>query len=208
MLFALMALAILALGSVALVRSVDTTTLLLGNLGFKQDATTASAAAAEQAIDWLRANASALNTSSTGSGYSASALAQLDVTGATRDATRAIVNWDGSCLGRSASEYSACITPFGPFNPAGDTNYRSHYLITRLCSADGPPSGTDATGAPVVCSRPAAVSTSAAIGRGAIDASMPEPVGNPTPASPYYRILVRTQGGRGTVSFTETLVRF
>ena len=55
MLFALMALVILGLGAVALTRSVDTGTLIMGNLGFKQDTLAASSSGAEQAIAWLQA---------------------------------------------------------------------------------------------------------------------------------------------------------
>ncbi len=45
--FALMALVVISLGAVAIVRSVDTGALVIGNLGFKQDATSAAAQAAE-----------------------------------------------------------------------------------------------------------------------------------------------------------------
>ena len=49
LLFALLALAAMLLAAVALVRSVDSGALVLGNLGFKQDATSAGDSAAELA---------------------------------------------------------------------------------------------------------------------------------------------------------------
>jgi len=57
LLFALMALVVIGLASVAVVRSVDTSSLVIGNLCFKQDATAASAQMTEQALTWLQANA-------------------------------------------------------------------------------------------------------------------------------------------------------
>jgi type IV pilus assembly protein PilX len=51
---ALMALVILMLIAVALTRSVDTNTVIAGNLAFKQSATTAADAGLEKAMEWLR----------------------------------------------------------------------------------------------------------------------------------------------------------
>ena len=50
---ALIALAILSLAAVALIRSVDTNTLIAGNLSFKQAATTSADAGTEAAITML-----------------------------------------------------------------------------------------------------------------------------------------------------------
>jgi type IV pilus assembly protein PilX len=52
---ALISLATLMLGAVALVRSVDTSALISGNLAFKQAATTAGDAGLQQAITWMLA---------------------------------------------------------------------------------------------------------------------------------------------------------
>jgi len=53
--FALIALLILTLAAAALIRSVDTTTLVAGNLAFKQAATHSGDAGIEAAINWLAA---------------------------------------------------------------------------------------------------------------------------------------------------------
>lgn len=53
--FALIALLAMSLAAVALVRSVDTNTLIAGNLAFKQSAATSGDAGIEQAINWLKA---------------------------------------------------------------------------------------------------------------------------------------------------------
>ena len=53
--FALVSLLAIMLAAVALIRSVDTSTLIAGNLAFKQAATTSGDAGTEAAIDWLTA---------------------------------------------------------------------------------------------------------------------------------------------------------
>ena len=50
---ALIALVALSLAAVALIRSVDTSTLIAGNIAFKQSATTSADAGVESAIAWL-----------------------------------------------------------------------------------------------------------------------------------------------------------
>jgi Tfp pilus assembly protein PilX len=51
--FALLALLAMSLAAVALVRSVDTNTLIAGNLAFKQSATAAGDSGVEQGINWM-----------------------------------------------------------------------------------------------------------------------------------------------------------
>ena len=52
---ALIALVVMSLAAVALIRSVDTNTLIAGNLGFKQSATVSADSGVETAITWLNA---------------------------------------------------------------------------------------------------------------------------------------------------------
>ncbi len=51
--FTLIALVVMSLAAVALIRSVDTSTMIAGNLAFKQTATTSGDAGIEAAINWL-----------------------------------------------------------------------------------------------------------------------------------------------------------
>jgi hypothetical protein len=111
LLFALIALAAISLAAVALVRAVDTGSLVIGNIGFKQDATAAASQAAEQAISWLQAHAgAALQTDIAASGYYAASRDSLDVTGqGSTSASRAVVDWGGdSCA--VYSSYGSCVT--------------------------------------------------------------------------------------------------
>lgn len=203
MLFALLTLAVLSLAAVALVRSVDSGALVIGNLGFKQDTTAAASVATERALDWLRANAggATLNTNgAAGSGYYATALDGLDVTGRLTSTTNkmAVIDWlaDGNCSYIDADARSACLAPRSEVLPDGST---ARWLITRMCSTQG------AVAAGNTCTRPRNTSVSAATERGEL-----RPGGRITAPvqSPYFRVVVRTQGPRNTVSFTETIVHF
>ena len=83
LLFALLALVALSLAAVGLVRSVGNGSLVVGNLGFKLDATATSDRGAELAITWLQNNVSGvtLDNDVTASGYYATSTDALDPTG-------------------------------------------------------------------------------------------------------------------------------
>lgn len=70
---ALIALVVMSLAAVALVRSVDTNTIIAGNLAFKQAATSSADSGLETALVWLGSKASAdetaLEADDTANGY-------------------------------------------------------------------------------------------------------------------------------------------
>jgi type IV pilus assembly protein PilX len=206
LLFALMALVILGFGAVALTRSVDTGTLIMGNLAFKQDTLAASSSGAEKAINWLKTQldtpgtAVALNGDINNHGYYAAAIDKLDVTATRTSSTNKLptVNWDGDCNGLPSGAFETC--EFAPYaEPDRVNGNKIQWLITRLCDKAEVPSGTNP------CVRPPAASTSTASERGEL-----QPGGRISRgvASPYYRIIVRVEGPRNTVSYTESLVHF
>jgi len=208
LLFALMALAAMLLAAVALVRSVDSGALVLGNLGFKQEATQSADRAAEVARAWLLTTAVDLTADSPANGYYATSQDNLDPTGriTTAAAPLAVVNWGDSdscaCLNTSPASCTSCSrTPAtcGTGAAACGTQVAARYLITRLCPLPGAPGAANA------CAKPAASGATEAAYRGEIRVG----AGSPKPeaaTTPYYRIIVRTVGGRGAVSFTETVV--
>ncbi|MDB5753337.1 MAG: hypothetical protein JWP65_3758 [Ramlibacter sp.] len=202
LLFALMALVIMGFGAVALTRSVDTGTLIMGNLSFQQDAVMSSSSAAEQAMVWLDANKSgvSLDNDVANKGYYASHVDALDVAGNRTSAAKKlpIVNWDGNCLGMTTATYDTCVIV--PFRGADVNGNVVQWVIMRLCDATGP-----ATGGSNLCVRPATSSTTTAKERGEL-----QPGGrlSGAMASPYYRIIVRVQGPRNTTSYTESIVHF
>lgn len=203
LLFSLMALVAMSLAAIALVRSVDTGALILGNLSFKQGTTSAADKAAEAAIAWLATQGSSgLQDDAPSFGYYATSLEGLDVTGGQSTAlNKAIVNWDIDGCGYAAKgSYESCtIRPSDTVAVDGGT---ARYLITRLCLTTGTTSAAGNS-----CLAPITTSTTSSTNRGALNYGMPAPLTTST-SGPYYRIVVRSVGPRNTVSFTETIVHF
>lgn len=202
LIFALLALAAMMLAAVALVRSVDSGTLVLGNLGFKQEATSAADRAAEEARALIVNRTINLDADDTTVGYYATSQEALDPTGRVTSAANplAVVNWRDAdscaCLNTNPVSCSSCTRT--PSNVRDHDGVKTSFLITRLCPSVGAPSAANA------CAKPAAAALSNASERGTLDPTGPRP--NTTVIAPYYRIIVRSVGARGTVSFTETIV--
>jgi type IV pilus assembly protein PilX len=202
LLFALLALAALSLAGVALIRSVNTGAQVIGNLGFKQDATSAASRATETAIAWLQANSTSLDANNPGAGYYASSLDTMDPTGRTTTVAKplGLVNWDSdNCAYATPGSYATCSL-LSAAGPAANGN-TTRYLISRLCEKAEAMSGTN------TCAKPASASLTDAVQRGEIRVGT-EIRPTKLSTSPYYRIVVRTVGARNTVSYTETIVHF
>lgn len=206
LLFALLALAAISLAAVALVRSVDSGTQIIGNLGFKQDATAAADRATEVARAWLMASGRDLTIDSTaGVGYYASAQDNLDPTGrlTTSSNPLPVVNWGDAdscaCLSTSPATCSSCSRlPSDEISLNGGA-VRARYIITRLCPLPGAVNFGNA------CAQPPSNAISDCQNKGEIRIGT-ESCPSQAVQVPYYRIIVRTVSGRNTVSFTETMV--
>ncbi|VTU39092.1 hypothetical protein H6CHR_05388 [Variovorax sp. PBL-H6] len=209
LLFALLALVALSLATLALVRTVDTGGLVLGNIGFKQDATVAGDQATRQAVAWLKANVAGLNADNANSGYYASTkernadttVTPVDATGQQYDVNaRKLIDWDNdtACNYATSGSFAACALKTVA---VGDVNgNKTRYVIFRLCQSAGDPNDEINNS----CAKPLN-SGSGASGRGA----MAYGTGRFTAAAgPYYRVIVRVLGPRNTASFTETIVNF
>ena len=210
LIFALLTLVALMLATLALVRSVDTGTLLMGNIGFKQDATATSDQAARQAIGWLTLNNASLNTSVAASGYYASTLEladdgttvqpAVDATGKQTGGQRQLIDWEGNdCAYASEGSFSTCLKPAAEVSAGRNT---ARYVIFRLCSKPGDFS-VDTS---IHCAKPMAGGSGAASKKGELNYADSARFGGSS--GPYYRIVVRVQGVRNTASFSETIVHF
>lgn len=209
--FALLALVALTLGAVALVRSVDSGVMALGNLSFKMSGVASGARGAEVAQAWIETRIAtsleSLNSNDTTNGYYSTEMANLDVTGRSVGATEvlALVDWDnnGCKVNGQDSGTVSCVDPSPSITVGGD---EVNYIITRLCSqpwAVNEVHGTVANN----CAMPKGISTTEGSGRGALSQSEYESLGTQA-MSPYFRIITRTKGPKGTISYTETLVHF
>lgn len=220
LIFALLALVALSVASVALIRSIDTSTLVLGNLGYKQETTALAEQGTQEAIRWLdqqAANGTALEGAIDGAAlYAATATAiqtpeaQLPlVDSADRDDVEPDAPGNGQCA-ITVAEGVAAGNPcppgnelfiFGPAPNGQDTimlgNVR--YSITRLCRNAGAATGND-------CVRPASQAAGEAQDKSAVDYSRPEPL-TATAEGILYRVVVRALGARDTTTYTETIVQ-
>lgn len=175
---ALIVLVIMILAAVTLVRSVDTTTLVAGNLTFKQRATHAGDEGIRQAFLWLRDtatnNPANLNNTNAASGYYSTQHADDP-------------NWN-----------PATNWPAGAVTLATDAGGNTvSYVIHRLCILPGL-----AYNAPnQQCATHSGSSTAAAGGSQSVDA--PEFTGV---VYVYYRVTARIDGPRNTVSFVQSLM--
>jgi len=177
---ALVVLVAMSLGGVAILRSVDTATLIAGNIAFKQRTLQGADMGVETAIQWIAANQSNLiadNFGGGGAGYYSSS--------ATRFAWEQASSWTNAKLvGTDA---------------AGNT---IHYVIHRMC--DRPGEGisaplqrcaTDAGSGGTTYEAPAEGASNVA-GSGAFTAR----------SKMYLRIIVRSMGPRNAVSFVQAMV--
>ena len=119
--FALIALVVMSLAAVALIRSVDTNTMISGNLGFKQSATVSADSGVETAITWITANQTNLNNNIPLGGYYATSAGDAKTLA---DASTKMATGGGIAAGTDSS---------------GNT---ISYVIQRMCKNTGPSDAT------------------------------------------------------------------
>ena len=178
----LIVLVALTLAGIALIRSVDTSTIIAGNLAFQQSAINYGDTGIETAITWLTANNSGatLHNNIVASGYSAS-----------RQDPSSGQSWDAFWTNViSANGQAVTLTT----NAA--TGNTVSYTIQRLCNATGDPVATGVDCAVPQTNANAAASSSKGAGFIQIQSS----------TAIYYRITSRVAGPRNTVSYVQAVV--
>jgi Tfp pilus assembly protein PilX len=181
----LIMLVIMTLGAIAMVRSMDTTTLIAGNLGFRQSATYSGDVGVEAAMAWLRARTVGTLTCGSPTGDAACPAGYKSNGGNDRPAANQ--SWDG---------YWTATLAANATNLAEDaTGNRVSYFIHRLCEGTGAitAAGSDCVETPAVAS---SGGSSKLAGSVAFSSS----------SQVYYRITVRVQGKKNTVSYVQAIV--
>jgi type IV pilus assembly protein PilX len=191
--FALIALVVMSLAAVALIRSVDTSTMIAGNLAFKQSATTSGDSGVEAAINALNATqtamqaipsnvlmdpANALNVTNAANGYYSNADPAMSLTDP--------ANW--------VDAKSMLVT-----SDDGAGN-EVRYIIQRMCRNPN-----------VVVSKTNCLFSAAALDNNGQQVPLPSDVcqGSGCPSagqSPQYRITSRIAGPANTVSYIQAFV--
>lgn len=199
---ALIALVAMSLAAIALIRSVDTSTIIAGNLAFKQAATTSGDSGPEGAILWLTTTANAatsdpwtdsahaLNNDNTLVGYysSINAAAPLDLFAETTWATTNTAPAAGSYYDAQGAEYFDSTHT----QPTGNT---VRYLIQRMCRA--PNQVLSATGC--LFSDTSEDNRSKRV----LDYSGAGGGNSSIAGSPIYRVTARVIGPKNTVSYIQ-----
>lgn len=197
----LVALVLLSFAAVGLIRSVDTGSLIVGNLAFKKASSATADRTAETAITWLQNNNNTtLYENITASGYYATSLTNLDVTGKSALTSRVLVDWEGnSCAYATSGTFTGgCVAPSATTTA---NSFSSNFVITRMCKTTGDPNATSNG-----CAKPVSTNSGDSPKKGELKHG--EDKRFSAPAGPYFRIVVRTVGPRNSVSFTETYVHF
>lgn len=173
----------MTLAAISLVRSVETTNLIAGNLSFQQAATHSGDTGVERAANWLAANAAGvvLENDDATNGYVAGGLNVGPNLSASPPQS-----WNDYWVNTLAARAVKL-----PEDPAKNT---VSYVIDRLCTNAG-----SATGGAACVDSPAitvASGNSEEAGEKQLNAS----------TGIYYRITVRIDGPRNTVSYVQAFV--
>ena len=179
---ALIVLVAMTLAGIAIMRSVDTATLIAGNLAFKQGTVQSSDNGVEFAYQWLLANRPTLSVNNLPQGYNSGYASPIW--------TNAAVWTNSVTVGTDIAGNTVSYQIHRMCNCA-DTTYNGVCAATgqsNQCALDNP----TGTGAPP----PPAQGESFSIGA-------PGYLQDPRV---YYRITVRTQGPRNTVSYVQAMV--
>lgn len=178
MVFTLIVLLIMTLAGVSLTRSVDTAGVIMGNLAFTQSAIRSTDCGIETAITWLQSRGNSnLYNSDLANGYVA-----------IREDPNSAQSWGDFWANLELSNKVITI-------PSTTTCKNFKYIIQRLCNATGDPNLSSTK-----CSVPPATSASGnSKGSAAV---APSNFSNQV----YYRITVRVDGTRGTVSYVQVII--
>lgn len=187
---ALIALVAMSLAAIALVRSVDTSTLVAGNLGFKQSVVISGDYGVEEARAWLVANKGSLSSDQVAAGYYSSRQATLDLTGTLTPEKTDDVNWDGT---NTSAITVAKTMDFGGAgkDPVGN---RVSYVIHRMCEITG------SINAPAQSCASATITSSGSTK----DAPRYDLYGLLEKQIIYYRVTVQIGGPRNTQTFIQS----
>ena len=179
---ALIVLVAMTLAGIAIMRSVDTATLIAGNLAFKQGAVQSADSGVEQAYQWLIANRPTLWSNNPGQGYNSAYANPVWTSGATW-ASAVTVGTDAAGNTISYQIHRMCNCADTIYNGTSPTCPQGNQ-----CALDNP----SGTGAPP----PPTAGESFTVGA-------PGYLADPRV---YYRITVRSQGPRSTVSYVQAMV--
>ena len=184
---ALIALVVMSLAAVALIRSVDTNTLITGNLSFKQSAVVSSDRGIETAVAWVNtaavANLTSLNNDNVASGYF-STFDTLDLDD--RAVLKANATWNNNSAVAVGTGIAAGTETL--------TKNEIRYIVQRMCRD------------PITPTKENCLFGETKIGSGSKKEKYRKGLNLKPVPSAIYRVTVRVTGPKNTVSYTQTYV--
>lgn len=186
LIIALIVLVAMTLASIAMVRSIDTSTIIAGNLAFKQSGVASGDAGIEAAAAWLSANGDILTADSPANGYYATSQDSLDLTGgATPNISADDLDWsNGGKVKKLAKD------------AAGN---EAAYVIHRMCNGTGVLNGS-------TCATEDGLLTGSSQGSARQMTTYQPGTWTAAATRGYYRITVRVAGPRNTISYVQAFV--
>lgn len=197
LMIALIMLVAMTLGAIALVRSVNITNIIAGNLAFQQGATNSGDTGIEVAINWLENNnGPGLFTDQAALGYSATRGDPL-VTESWDTYWRAVLFARAVTLtpGAPATTVAYSVAQASPNTYRNAAGNMVSYAIQRLCATQVAPGSQNAG-----CSQPPATDSTGGSSKGAGVVALTYS------SQVYYRITSRIAGPRNTVSYVQAIV--
>jgi type IV pilus assembly protein PilX len=188
LLIALIVLVAMTLAGLGMMRSIDTGTIVAGNIGFREAAVATADTGVESARTWLIANLASLDSDNAAMGYYSTRQDGLDFTGNKTEGGTDGVNWGGSDPTQTVAGYTV-----GTVDTSGNTVY---YLIHRLCSITGSINAPGQT-----CATVAVSSTGSS--QSAPDYSS---YGLAVKNQVYFRVTARVSGPKNTVSYVQAVL--
>jgi hypothetical protein len=187
-LIALIALVALTLGGVAFMRSVDTGSLMAGNLAFSR----ASVAFSDMGMEAARTQLLAISGATCGTA-SCSESDQPNVGGTQQ--TNYWANWQVPGFDyQSEAAWAAATEITSPLS-----GFRVRYIIHRMCANAGSVTGNSCV------LDPAPIAVGGGINKGGVDYGNVIDPGSAAASSPlpYYRVTLRVDGPRNSITYVQ-----
>jgi type IV pilus assembly protein PilX len=210
---AIVALVITTLAGISLTGSVDTATVIAGNLAFQQAATLSAETGVEAAVEWIQAQGNTApdplrSNQSQSAGYAAGPFYFMADGGDVARKPVAGQSWNAfwtNTWGANRTDGPARWVSFDcdtlmP-DPAGACDRDSagntiSYIVQRLCSQPGDPNT-------VPCVRPPQFQTHVQTGGSAGGGAGPPPG---LRVGVYYRVIIRVEGPHNTLNYIEAFI--
>lgn len=177
----------ITLAGIALLRSVDTSSVIAGNLAFRQSAMASGDAGVEAAIAWLGANAGNLEQDAAANGYYATRQDALDLTGTKEDPAMPEddLDWESAASVRKLAK-----------DHAGN---EVAFVIHRMCDSAGPLNGA-------TCATEQTLKAGSSQGASRQMLTYQPGSWESVANRGFYRITARVSGPRHTTSFIQVVV--